>query len=1042
MSRETSNKNREKRRSQVFIAAQSLNDELKNIKSLKRMSIGSMDDLDTRDMLQNQYSESYDNTSRYSKAHFINEETENDLLIEKQDKELRQNKRLTIDSSQYLDIYDDYNDDNESSEDEDTRNYSYANDSIVTNNNQTTINSIDNSYNATSAEYLNNEIIEQGSTVIDFNNKSEADITASSDEDKEFTSSLLWVPANKHPSIKPEKYLKYVQNKLETLSVDDDQTNNNRSVSRSRSSNIENASVRRRKSFQENEVAGMRFAAKSKSLTRKPSRLRRSFISDDDKDNSDVSMSSNESKESDNKKRNIQNRFSLKEITEELTKMSNNAGLSGNDAVSLARSLSMSIQGQRRHYEDDLEFENDNIYYDEAGSPTDDYAFNRDDDETTSPTSPSAYIMKSSSLDLFLQESEKLKRRKGHYQPSYELELPSEKDTDFYDDDSDDSFKSFGSDDDYVIGINSQEDSKNVGRNVTRAKTIKQVLKQQQKEIERHASKDKKLNLEQEDKFDEKDEYASTFNKQEMNITKGSKIQRSKFNTYRERSYQNKLGGKSALKTANSVDNLRTETQIGLNKSITHKSPSPQFEYKNDNRRASHETTSSGDSQSMHTAEEGDIELPTTPEETTTKYSSNTVNSERDLYNYKNSSSESLASNGSDIRLKMKSSKDELNNNAANLDSSDSSPTITDEGKKSKNKLYNILKKGKFKFNRNASTKKENEHKVSKSLSLDTSLNHEYMSSIADSPKSSTGSGDSPSSPVKLPSFSSKRTLSGTNSAGIKPFLGDKNPFLPTTNDDIKTGYIGLEEALVVNSEKKSFDYPLSPDGYKLTTIEDDGMMSPISPSEINMFVDDFDMSDNEIEGQEQVILESDHEETSLEQDVVHGSELIEERRQSTVNNNVKVRLFETQNKDTTKEGLFKFKQSNTVTKQKTAMLISPPTTPDREDYEDEYQDNLPPRKLTFKDVHRPKVPNSPMKYRDSSFGFPLPPLTLSTIIMCDHRLVVSMERAIYRLSHMKLSENKRELRQQVLLSNFMYSYLNLVNHSLYLQKLEEEGAL
>ena len=227
-----------------------------------------------------------------------------------------------------------------------------------------------------------------------------------------------------------------------------------------------------------------------------------------------------------------------------------------------------------------------------------------------------------------------------------------------------------------------------------------------------------------------------------------------------------------------------------------------------------------------------------------------------------------------------------------------------------------------------------------------------------------------------------------------------------------------------------------------MTTIEDDGMMSPISPSEINMFVDDFDMSDNEIEGQEQVILESDHEETSLEQDVVHGSELIEERRQSTVNNNVKVRLFETQNKDTTKEGLFKFKQSNTVTKQKTAMLISPPTTPDREDYEDEYQDNLPPRKLTFKDVHRPKVPNSPMKYRDSSFGFPLPPLTLSTIIMCDHRLVVSMERAIYRLSHMKLSENKRELRQQVLLSNFMYSYLNLVNHSLYLQKLEEEGAL
>lgn len=99
----------------------------------------------------------------------------------------------------------------------------------------------------------------------------------------------------------------------------------------------------------------------------------------------------------------------------------------------------------------------------------------------------------------------------------------------------------------------------------------------------------------------------------------------------------------------------------------------------------------------------------------------------------------------------------------------------------------------------------------------------------------------------------------------------------------------------------------------------------------------------------------------------------------------------------------------------------------------------LPPRKLTFDDVVKPEKPNAPMKFTDSAFGFPLPPLTISTVIMFDHRLPIHVERAIYRLSHLKLSDPKRVLRQQVLLSNFMYSYLNLVNHSLYLQQVDEE---
>ncbi len=57
---------------------------------------------------------------------------------------------------------------------------------------------------------------------------------------------------------------------------------------------------------------------------------------------------------------------------------------------------------------------------------------------------------------------------------------------------------------------------------------------------------------------------------------------------------------------------------------------------------------------------------------------------------------------------------------------------------------------------------------------------------------------------------------------------------------------------------------------------------------------------------------------------------------------------------------------------------------------------------------------------------------------MLDYRFPIHIERAIYRLSHLKLADPRRPLRQQVLLSNFMYAYLNLVNHTLYLQQVDE----
>lgn len=82
---------------------------------------------------------------------------------------------------------------------------------------------------------------------------------------------------------------------------------------------------------------------------------------------------------------------------------------------------------------------------------------------------------------------------------------------------------------------------------------------------------------------------------------------------------------------------------------------------------------------------------------------------------------------------------------------------------------------------------------------------------------------------------------------------------------------------------------------------------------------------------------------------------------------------------------------------------------------------------------------NQPLEMRDSAFGFPLPPVSKSTVVMLDYRFPIHVERAVYRLSHLKLADPKRPLYQQVLLSNFMYAYLNLVNHTLYLQQQQQE---
>lgn len=101
-------------------------------------------------------------------------------------------------------------------------------------------------------------------------------------------------------------------------------------------------------------------------------------------------------------------------------------------------------------------------------------------------------------------------------------------------------------------------------------------------------------------------------------------------------------------------------------------------------------------------------------------------------------------------------------------------------------------------------------------------------------------------------------------------------------------------------------------------------------------------------------------------------------------------------------------------------------------------QSTLEVQEKIKRSIKRTSKANQPIEFTDSAFGFPLPPPSHSTLVMLDYRFPVHVERAIYRLSHLKLANPKRSLSEQVLLSNFMYAYLNLVDHTLHLEMAEE----
>lgn len=75
--------------------------------------------------------------------------------------------------------------------------------------------------------------------------------------------------------------------------------------------------------------------------------------------------------------------------------------------------------------------------------------------------------------------------------------------------------------------------------------------------------------------------------------------------------------------------------------------------------------------------------------------------------------------------------------------------------------------------------------------------------------------------------------------------------------------------------------------------------------------------------------------------------------------------------------------------------------------------------------------------YYGAPYQIPAHQMSDKSLVMMHHRYPLHIERAIYRLSHLKLANPRRPLVQQVLLSNFMYAYLNLINQG-YIQQQQQ----
>lgn len=891
---------REKRKSEVLIAAQSIDNEVQNVKSLKRISIGSMDLLIDPEMefrvnaTSPQGRKSWSSTSSSS-----GEEYDVAPVAEK------------------------------SVEEEDTTASDLADDSfdttgadyLQTTNNSPVVSELTSPVGLSSPQtsvrrtLTGTGSLRRGGVTMPATRKRSSGSDSGSEENtssSSLTKQLLWVPANQHPSVKPENFLELVQDTLHNIQLDE-------SGDSADDENLE--------SFKENMNAFDRLpldiARKRDSLVRRPSRLRKSYTEFEEYDQEELSDELvTFGKDSLSSSGRASRTVSLKDITEELNKISNNAGLTSSDAITLARTLSM------------------------AGSFT------------------------SSDINT------------------------------------------------------SHDNSKN--------------------NVIHHGQGDVDVNEEDDN------EYASNMlMKHGVVIPARSSLRRSKFNTYRVRS----SGSSLSLEDEHSSNEREQDAKRNLSGSLEGAkvgSPSkdgipsfpPSPSVKGDNSIVS-SPTSVNDFQDIYD-----------------HYRQSSIDWENDFK--ENSENSAAGRNDHQAEFRKLPPRNDVKPNADRLSAEQESSTISRESK----------------------DKRSGWSWLSGISNRDTS----YEDQAKDSKEDVSGTDKESSDLVMDEDF--EKTTSPVVTGADRPTTQRSNhsknrhlPILPTNDSPNKMDKDGASNVIKsgrsssLDSSRQTFEKKIAnlfrrkgkkkPPSYNASKNHAGvGLSSKTSSENLTKLgktskiafklrsesrVEEHLRKSTPKEGisnaSQNVSLDAKTEELPALQPAVSVTST--KSQQGPLESSVVESVKEFDGDDSQDMSMTEEVQTSIDISKETLIMKEqtseahqgPKETPLKTPSESSSQ-LLPPRKLTFDDVKRPERPNAPMKFTDSAFGFPLPMLTVSTVIMFDHRLPINVERAIYRLSHLKLSDPKRELRQQVVLSNFMYAYLNLVNHTLYMEQVAQENDL
>ncbi|CAI1614774.1 hypothetical protein SEUBUCD646_0M00380 [Saccharomyces eubayanus] len=890
----------EKRKSDVLIAAKSLDTEIQNVKNLKRLSIGSMDlvidpELEFKVSGRNSYSSESSKESIQESLHELNtvqlEKRQGEEQVEEQGEEQGEGQE---------DEDDEYEDGNATNVDDsiDVTQTEYLHDEETLEKEKTSRNaSSSTSYSArvTSSNrrlsgvksFAHHEILD----VAEDYNSSTANLTQN----------LLWVPANQHPNVKPENYLELVQDTLQNIQITTDQDPDGKKSDQGNSHVFSNRQ-------------------RSGSIVRRPSHLKTSYTKFDDEpsaadrqrqvqghDQAEKRISSLEAK--------TIRSVSLKEITEELTKISDNAGLTDSDAITLARSLSMSgsFTNESLHLGNN-KIENDNEFasnmFNKSGltiperslrrSKFNTYKIRSDNselpptarpnnsmnvkanDDRRSASSPASYIQPpqdQAPLNDFQEIFEHYRRTSTDWGTENTKYVDS---TNYYSDEEDLTHASISQDSSFL-----STDSSNNSVLVKPNNAGSMISERLDQDIASSENEDVNIN--------EPNHGWSWLNSTNENLANNDSAYEQVIDDEEE---NGDCVGDEKTNFVNLSVSRRAMSTKRASERINHSKNrhSPIFQMQSDESKSVVVTSSVTSLSPSHSSESA---------------ASAAVEKERGLPN-------------------------------------DDKPSA--HKKKSLEKRLVRLFKRKQHNKNSKSDAKVIKKNVKQELKKKTS--HSSLSKFRKSPKKKSRQievvQDRPSSPVETASSESLNTA--------------------------------IEIELVVESPADSI-------------IFSGGNTNHSSESVVETI--------NELDGDD-----------SFD---ISGGEI-----------NYSVEASANMGKDPATE------PNETVNEEEE--VIVPTLAPQIS--------TLLPKRLTFEDIVTPEYPNAPIKFTDSAFGFPLPMITNSTVIMFDHRLGINVERAIYRLSHLKLSDPGRELRQQVLLSNFMYSYLNLVNHTLYMEQIGSENAV